>query len=150
MNDINQPAYPQLQLSNQLCFPFYAASMLITRHYQPLLDELGLTYPQYLVLMVLWENDNVSVGQISQTLMLNTNTITPLLKRMEKAGLLSRTKSDKDERQVLIALTPQGWTLREKAAQIPFKLVEKINYPIPNAIDLMKNINEFINALKEK
>ena len=145
----HEPEYPQLLLTNQLCFPFYAASMLITRHYQPLLDELGITYPQYLVLMVLWEKDNLTVGQISNELLLNTNTLTPLLKRMEKGGLISRTRSSKDERQVLIAITPIGWELRIRAALIPQQIMEKVNYPLTDAIALMKDINKFLFALKE-
>jgi DNA-binding MarR family transcriptional regulator len=149
MTKSHEPEYPQLQLSNQLCFPFYAASMLITRHYQPLLDELGITYPQYLVLMVLWEKDNLTVGQISNELLLNTNTLTPLLKRMEKGGLICRTRSSKDERQVLITMTEAGWQLRSKAALIPQKIMEKVNYPLSDAITLMKGINQFLLALKE-
>jgi DNA-binding MarR family transcriptional regulator len=82
--------YEQLKLNNQLCFPVYAASRLITREYQPHLDKLGVTYPQYLVLMVLWETDGISVNEIAQKLILNTNTVTPLLKRMELLNLISR------------------------------------------------------------
>ncbi|MBN2743491.1 MAG: MarR family transcriptional regulator [Marinilabiliaceae bacterium] len=143
-----EPSYPQLKLSNQLCFPFYAASMLITRHYQPLLDTIGLTYPQYLVMMVLWEKDRLTVGQISSQLMLNTNTITPLLKRLEKSGLLVRTRSEEDERRVLVTLTDRGRSLQQEAAQIPMKLVEKVDYPIDKAMRLMQEIRDFLDALK--
>ena len=104
-------AYEQLKLENQICFPIYAASRLITREYQPLLDELGLTYPQYLVLMVLWENDGLPVNEIGRRLILNTNTVTPLLKRMETQGLVTRRRSADDERRVIVALTPQGLAL---------------------------------------
>ncbi len=119
--------YEQLKLENQICFPIYAASRLITREYQPLLDELGLTYPQYLALMVLWEHDSLSVNDIGQKLLLNTNTVTPLLKRMEAQGLVARQRSADDERRVIVSLTPQGRALQEQAAAIPAQLVAGLN-----------------------
>ncbi len=118
--------YEQLKLENQLCFPVYAASRLITREYQPLLAELGITYPQYLVLMVLWETNGLPVNDIAHKLLLNTNTITPLLKRLEQQGLVLRTRSATDERKVIITLTQQGAQLRHKAAEIPQKLATQI------------------------
>lgn len=139
----------QLKLENQLCFPFYAASMLITRKYQPLLDELGITYPQYLVLLVLWEHKAFTVGQIASTLMLNTNTVTPLLKRMEKTGLLERKRSETDERQVLVSLSQKGLQLREQAAQIPYKLIQGVDYSAEKALHLMQEINALIAALSK-
>jgi len=120
-------AYEQLKLENQICFPIYAASRLITREYQPLLDELGLTYPQYLALMVLWEHDGLSVNDIGQKLLLNTNTVTPLLKRMEAQGLVARQRSADDERRVIVSLTPQGQALQERAAAIPPQLAAGLN-----------------------
>ena len=119
-------AYEQLKLENQICFPVYAASRLITRAYQPLLEELGITYPQYLVLMVLWEEDGRTVNQIAETLILNTNTVTPLLKRLEKNGLLSRSRSERDERQVIVSLTDEGKRMEGRAADIPRRLVESM------------------------
>ncbi len=116
-------AYEQLKLENQICFPIYAASRLITREYQPLLDELGLTYPQYLALLVLWEHDGLPVNEIGQKLLLNTNTVTPLLKRMEAQGLVTRRRSADDERRVIVTLTAQGRALQEQAVAIPAKLV---------------------------
>ncbi|NLF43210.1 MAG: MarR family transcriptional regulator [Bacteroidales bacterium] len=118
--------YEQLKLNNQLCFPVYAASRLIIREYQPYLDALGITYPQYLVMMVLWEKDQQSVIEIAYKLILNTNTITPLLKRMESQGLVQREKSDHDERKVIISLTEKGKLLQDQAAQVPLKLIERI------------------------
>src|SRR5512145_2779203 len=100
--------YEQLKLSNQLCFPVYAASRFTTREYQPYLDKLGITYPQYLVLLVLWETDGISVNEIALKLILNTNTITPLLKRMEQQGIITRNRSEKDERKVVVSLTKKG------------------------------------------
>ena len=119
--------YEQLKLENQLCFPVYAASRLIIRAYQPYLDELGITYPQYLVLLVLWETDNLPVNDIAKKLILNTNTITPLLKRMEQQGLIHRTRSAADERKVLVHLSENGKELKDKAALIPEKLAEKLS-----------------------
>lgn len=115
--------YDLLKLENQICFPFYAISRLITRQYQPLLDELGITYPQYLVLLVLWEHERMPVNDIAKKLILNTNTITPLLKRMESMGLLERNKDKIDERKVLVQLTKKGSTLKKKAVCIPEKLM---------------------------
>lgn len=114
--------YEKLKLENQLCFPLYAASRLMTKCYQPMLTELGLTYPQYLVLLVLWETDNVSLGTIAERLQLQSNTLTPLLKRMQEMELVTRTRSQKDERSVVIALTEAGKGLREKALNIPEQL----------------------------
>ncbi len=111
--------FEQLRLGNQLCFPVYAASRLITREYQPHLDKLGITYPQYLVLMVLWESDNLHVNDIAQKLILNTNTVTPLLKRMEVMGIINRHRSESDERKVMVQLTKKGKQMQTEAANIP-------------------------------
>jgi DNA-binding MarR family transcriptional regulator len=116
-------AYEQLKLENQICFPLYAASRLVIQEYQPHLDQLGITYPQYLVLMVLWETDNIAVSEITRRLILNTNTITPVLKRMEAQGIIKRQRSEEDERKVIITLTPKGKELQIEAASIPEKLV---------------------------
>ena len=119
-------AYEQLKLENQLCFPVYAASRLITREYQPFLDKLEITYPQYLVLMVLWEKDSLSVNEITEKLILNTNTMTPILKRMEAQGIIIRKRSEEDERRVIITLTPKGKQLQSEASSIPEKLVARL------------------------
>lgn len=119
-------AYDQLKLENQLCFPFYAASRLIIRAYQEDLDALGITYPQYLVMMVLWEKEETTVNAIAEKLILNTNTITPLLKRMETMGLITRTPSKTDQRKVLVGLTEDGIKMREKAAEIPYRLLQRL------------------------
>jgi len=119
--------YDQLKLENQLCFPFYAVSRLIIRAYQEDLDQLEITYPQYLVLLVLWEKDGITVNEISEKLVLNTNTVTPLLKRMEKQSLITRTSSQDDLRKVVVRLTENGMKMREKAAQIPYNLMKKLN-----------------------
>jgi len=110
---------PPLQLGSQLCFAIYSAAHAFNRVYKPLLDRLGLTYPQYLVMLVLWERDGVPVKAIGERLFLDSGTLTPLLKRLEAAHLLKRTRSTEDERQVLISLTSQGQALREKARAVP-------------------------------
>jgi DNA-binding MarR family transcriptional regulator len=118
---------PQLLLKNQLCFPIYSVSRLITQAYKPYLDNLGLTYPQYLVMLVLWENDEVSVNHITQKLLLNTNTVSPLLKRMEKQGLIERRRSMEDERAVIVKLSKKGKSMHHEADQIPHQLMEEVS-----------------------
>jgi MarR family transcriptional regulator, organic hydroperoxide resistance regulator len=114
-----QAADLMLRLDNQICFAIYSTAHAFNRVYKPLLDRLGLTYPQYLVMLVLWERDGVPVKDIGERLFLDSGTLTPLLKRLETAGLIKRTRSTEDERQVLIALTSQGQALREKARTVP-------------------------------
>ena len=109
----------RFNLDNQLCFSLYTASRLITQAYHPLLAEYGLTYPQYLVLMVLWEKDSQPVNDIAKRLMLETNTVTPLLKRMETEGVLTRTKGSEDARQMIVNLTAKGKGLRSKLKEVP-------------------------------
>ena len=108
-----------LRLDNQICFAIYSTAHAFNRVYKPLLDRLGLTYPQYLVMLTLWERDGVPVKDIGGRLFLDSGTLTPLLKRLEAAELIKRTRSIEDERQVMIALTPQGHALREKAKAVP-------------------------------
>lgn len=130
--------YEQLKLENQVCFPLYAASRLVIQEYQPHLEKLGITYPQYLVLMILWETDGLAVSDITSRLILNTNTITPLLKRMEAQGIITRQRSEADERKVIVALTPKGKQLQVEAAAIPEKLVESLVSSDTNLEDLQK------------
>ena len=118
--------YPQLKLDNQLCFRFYTVSRLLTQIYYPLLKSLGITYPQYLVLMVLWEADNQPVNDIAKRLLLNTNTITPLLKRMETDGLIKRKKDKVDGRKVIVTLTKKGKLMEEQAVSVPDNLIKSI------------------------
>ena len=113
-----------LYLENQLCFPLYAASRLTTKIYTPYLDKMGITYPQYLVLMVLWQYDEQSVNTIGKRLYLESNTLTPLLKRLEQKELIQRNRSKKDERTVLISLTEKGKKLKEEALSIPESIIE--------------------------
>ena len=144
--------FDQLKLENQLCFPLYAASRLIIREYQQYLDKLEITYPQYLVLMVLWETDNISVNEISQKLILNTNTVTPLLKRMEVQGIITRNHSEKDERKVMVKLTGKGLLMRKEAASIPEKLIACIlsdSMKVEELIDMKEKLNVLINFLSK-
>jgi len=145
--------FDPLKLGNQLCFPVYTASRLITREYQPYLDKLGITYPQYLVLMVLWETDTITVNEISKKLILNTNTITPLLKRMETHGIIERHRSENDERKVIVNLTPKGKLMQVDAAIIPEKLAAGLisdTIKIEELIDLKQKLDAIINYLNEK
>lgn len=115
-----------LKLENQVCFPIYAASRLVTRLYQPYFDKLDITYPQYLVFLLLWEKDNRNVSDISHCLYLESSTLTPLLKRMEAKGYIKRKRSAEDERSVFIQLTARGKKLEEKASAIPMQIVSKM------------------------
>jgi MarR family transcriptional regulator, organic hydroperoxide resistance regulator len=114
-----QTADLALRLDHQICFALYSTAHAFNRVYKPLLDRLGLTYPQYLVMLVLWERDGVPVKAIGERLFLDSGTLTPLLKRLEAAHLIKRTRSTEDERQVLVALTPQGQALQDKAREVP-------------------------------
>lgn len=118
--------YEQLRLDNQVCFRLYTAARLVTQCYNPFFKELGITYPQYLVLMVLWEQDNRVISEITERLKLETNTITPLLQRMEKQGLIIRTRGKVDTRQRIISLTREGKKMEEQAKDIPECLVSNL------------------------
>lgn len=111
--------YESLKLKNQLCFPLYAASREITRKYTPMLKKLDLTYTQYIVMMVMWENKKLTVGDLGRQLYLDTGTLSPLLKAMEEKGLLTRTRQKGDERVVHIEITEKGENLKEEAAKVP-------------------------------
>ena len=110
--------HTELQLGNQICFRLYTATRLVIQAYTPMLSELGITYPQYLVLMVLWEKDNLPVNDIAHRLQLETNTVTPLLQRMEKSGIVSRKKGEMDKRQQIVSLTEKGKNMEEKAYEL--------------------------------
>lgn len=140
----------QLRLENQICFPIYSVSRLITKAYKPYLDKLGLTYTQYLVLLVLWEEDNLSVNKIGSKLLLNTNTLSPLIKRMEKNDLLTRSRSIDDERTVLVNLTEKGEALKDKASSIPQNLLNTLtndDVELSDIILLKKTLDSWIDIL---
>jgi DNA-binding MarR family transcriptional regulator len=137
-----------LRLDRQLCFPLYAASRLMTRVYQPLLAPLGLTYPQYIVLLILWEDAPCAVSHIGARSLLNSNTLTPLLKRLEHLGYVSRTRSSTDERIVEIRLTTAGAVLEQRCVCIPDRLSHAIPYPSKEARALRKHLDQLIAALR--
>lgn len=119
--------YEQLKLENQLCFPLYASARKIVGLYTSFLKDLGLTYTQYVAMMVLWEKDSCKVGELCESLFLDNGTVTPLLKKLESEGLVSRIRSREDERVVTVSLTEKGKSLKEKAKDIPFKVGSCIN-----------------------
>ena len=118
--------YEQLKLDNQLCFRLYTAARLVAGAYNPYFEALGITYPQYLVLLVLWEKDRQPVNDIAKRLHLETNTVTPLLQRMEKAGLIERKRGESDTRQRIVSLTSRAYAMREQAKDIPISLGEEV------------------------
>ena len=136
-----------LKLDKQLCFPLYAASNLLVKVYRPLLEPLGLTYSQYLVMLVLWERDSVSVGDLGHCLYLDSGTLTPLLKRMEKSGFINRQRDSNDERRVLVSLTTKGSEIKELAVNIPKKLSDQLN--ISNIGELRSEIQSLVQALSK-
>jgi MarR family transcriptional regulator, organic hydroperoxide resistance regulator len=119
-----------LRLDNQLCFALYAASRAVTQAYQPVLAPLGLTYPQYLVMLVLWEEDGASVGRLGERLELDSGTLTPLLKRLEAQGLVTRARAERDERVVEVHLTAKGRALKRRAGEVPRSLVCNAKLPL--------------------
>ena len=140
---------PSVALDDQLCFALYAASRAVTARYRPMLDEIGLTYPQYLVMMVLWERDQLTVSDIGERLFLDSATLTPLLKRMEAQGLVQRARARSDERQVIITLTEQGNALRKQAAEVmPAVLcatqcsIDEVTTLRDQLVDLRKRLND--------
>ena len=120
MSDVNIDE--ALKLDNQLCFPLYAAARQVVSLYTPYLKELGLTYTQYIVFLVLWEGEAVTVGELCKRLYLDNGTLTPLLKKLEAEGYIVRARSSDDERVVTVSLTGDGWAMKDRAAQIPFKV----------------------------
>jgi DNA-binding MarR family transcriptional regulator len=139
-----------LLLDKQLCFPLYAASRLVTRLYQPFLEPLGLTYPQYIVLMILWEDAPCSVSHICNRALLNTNTLTPLLKRLEKDGFVVRTRSKSDERAVEITLTEKGAAVKTQCQNLPQELFKNMCLTNEKFKILKQTLDEMINDLKAR
>lgn len=136
-----------LALDNQLCFPLYAASKELTRRYKPFLDPLGLTYTQYVTMMVLWEQDQIPVKELGRRLYLDSATLTPLLKRLESHGYLTRRRSEEDERSVIITLTPEGRALREKALDVPRCIGGCIRMEPDEAFELKRLLEKLLSAL---
>jgi DNA-binding MarR family transcriptional regulator len=140
-----KPTPDHLLLDQQFCFALYAASRSITGLYRPLLEPLGLTYPQYLVMLVLWERDGVTVRELGQRLQLDSGTLTPLLKRLQLAGLVSRQRRADDEREVDIRLTPAGLALRELASDIPACMAQRLEL----SLDQMQRLRDELKRLTQ-
>ncbi|MBX3506769.1 MAG: MarR family transcriptional regulator [Parvibaculum sp.] len=137
-----------LSLDNQLCFALYSSSLLMTKLYKPMLDEIGLTYPQYLAMLALWEEDGVTVSALGGRLYLDSGTLTPLLKRLEKAGLIQRERNAADERQVLVRLTQAGRALKRQAAAIPRKVAASAGVPVAELIALKKKLQKLRSGME--
>ena len=143
----------KFKLENQLCFRLYTASRLLTQAYHPLLGEQGLTYPQYLVLLVLWEKDEQPVNDIAKRLMLETNTVTPLLKRMEAEGIVTRSQGKKDARQMIVKLTKKGRDLQTKLTDVPETMGNAVlcESVTPETVpDLFGMLDDIIKQLKQQ
>jgi len=139
-----------MKLSNQLCFPLYAASRSVIGHYTPHLKALGLTYTQYIVFLVLWEKDGITVGEICEKLMLDNGTVSPLLKKMESAGYVKRERSSSDDRVVVITLTEVGRRMQEAAKDVPLKVASCVNLPPEKAKMLYELLYELLERSEEK
>lgn len=138
-----------LKLDEQICFPLYVLSKEITGLYRPILEELDLTYPQYLVMMVLWEKDGLAVSHIGEKLFLDSGTLTPVLKRLENKGFINRIRNKEDERVVQLFLTENGKNLRQQACGIPEKLLEQIHVQIEDLKKIKETLNQLINNIKK-
>ena len=149
MNDKNRTEYPQLQLDGQLCFPLYACARKVIGAYTPLLKPLGLTYTQYIVMLELWEREKVKVGELCHRLYLDCGTITPMLKKMEESGWLTRCRCKVDERVVYVALTEKGWALRDEVRDIPARVGECITLPQEEALELYKLLRRLLDTIEE-
>jgi DNA-binding MarR family transcriptional regulator len=141
---------PLLGLDDQLCFAIYSAGIAINRAYRPLLDALEITYPQYLVLLTLWERDAQTIGAIADRLALESSTITPLVKRLEAAGLLSRERNPADERQVIVRLTDAGRTMQTRSTCLAERLLEKSKLSVPDIQRLNVQVKALRDALAEE
>ena len=139
-----------MKLANQLCFPLYAAARNVTGLYTPWLKPLGLTYTQYIVFLVLWETDGISVSEIGEQLMLDNGTLSPLLKKMEQAGYIERRRSREDDRVVEITLTEEGRALQEKAKDVPSRVAGCIDLPPEKAQTLYALLYELLDNRKDK
>jgi DNA-binding MarR family transcriptional regulator len=136
-----------LALDNQFCFALYSASLAMTKTYKPFLDKLGLTYPQYLVMLVLWQQDDILVKTIGERLFLDSGTLTPLLKRLESSSLITRTRDEADERQVRIDLTKEGRALKKKAQSIPHQMLCASGQPLQVLESLRSQLRTIRNDL---
>ncbi|MBQ9270101.1 MAG: MarR family transcriptional regulator [Oscillospiraceae bacterium] len=140
--------YEQLKLENQLCFPLYACAKEIVRRYKPFLDPLDLTYTQYIAMMVLWEREQVSVKELGECLWLDSGTLTPVLKKLEAKGYIVRSRSETDERTVLLTVTPKGWDLRTRAADVPAQVGSGVHLTVEEAGALHALLHKMLAGMK--
>ena len=138
--------YDALKLENQLCFPLYACAREIVKKYKPFLDEIGLTYTQYITMMVLWEHRQVTSKQLGEKLYLDSGTLTPVLKKLEEKGLLTRARDPQDERNLMVTLTDQGQALRDPACEIPGKMVGCIPLEPGDAMTLYRILHKMLKG----
>ena len=144
---INMENYDALKLENQLCFPLYACAKEIVRRYKPFLDELDLTYTQYIAMLVLWEKRQMNVKELGDCLYLDSGTLTPVLKKLEAKGYISRERSKEDERNLMIAITPEGEQLKEKAVEVPFKMGQCIHLQPEEAQQLYGLLYQILRSM---
>ncbi|MBQ9276859.1 MAG: MarR family transcriptional regulator [Clostridia bacterium] len=140
--------YDSLKLENQLCFPLYAASREIVKLYYPYLTKLGITYTQYITLMVLWDAKSISSKELGKKLFLDSGTLSPLLKDLEKKGFITRTRSKDDERNLIVEITSEGMALRDQALEVPMMVSGCISLPPDEAITLYKTLYKILDELK--
>ena len=140
--------YEALKLSKQLCFPLYACSREMIKLYKPYLDELGLTYTQYITMMVLWEHKAMTVKALGQELYLDSGTLTPLLKKLEEKGLVTRRRSDLDERNLIVTITEKGEAMRDQALHIPAEMTKCINLPKEDIRELYRMLHQLLAFVK--
>lgn len=138
-----------LRLENQLCFPLYAASREVIKQYHPYLDELGLTYTQYIAMMVFWEKKTTNVKELGNSLFLDSGTLTPVLKSLEGKGLVRRRRSELDERMLVVEITPEGEALKEKAKDVPIAMMQHFNLPVEDAMELYRLLYKLLGREKE-
>lgn len=141
--------YDALKLENQLCFPLYACSREIVKRYKPFLDKIDLTYTQYIAMMVLWEKKSVNVKELGECLYLDSGTLTPLLKKLESKGLLTRARSEKDERNLVVTITDEGEKLKEKAVDIPLQIAGCTNLSTEEGMQLYKILYKILGKERE-
>ena len=146
---MDRPKFDMLKLENQVCFPVYVLSKEIIRKYRPYLDEIGLTYTQYIAMMVLWEEKKVNVKELGQRLYLDSGTLTPLLKSLESKGFVKRTRSDKDERVLIVSITDRGMNLREEALKIPPKIAACLKLDSDEAVNFYGMLYKLIGGLTD-
>lgn len=141
--------YEALRLNNQLCFPLYACAKEIVRRYKPFLDEIDLTYTQYIAMMVLWEEREINVKELGSRLYLDSGTLTPVLKRLEQKGLITRQRDDKDERVLIVSITKEGDVLKDKAVEIPVKMAGCVSLEPQDAAELYRLLHKLLAGFEQ-